>query len=59
MCRIAEQELIAERDAVMPGAEWERITKLCEFNPKNAKNMKDVSRLRSMLLQLKATEKGE
>jgi len=57
--RTSEREFIIERDAVEPGAEWERITKLCEFNPKNAKNAKDVSRLRSMLLQLKANEKGE
>lgn len=57
--RTSEQEFISERDKSEPGAEWERITKLCEFNPKNAKNAKDVSRLRSMLLQLKANEKGE
>jgi len=57
--RTSEQEFIVERDAAEPGAEWERITKLCEFNPKNAKNAKDVSRLRSMLLLLKANEKGE
>lgn len=53
--RIAEMEVIKERDADQPGQEWERITRLCEFNPKTGKNTKDVSRLRSILLQLKQT----
>jgi hypothetical protein len=41
------------------GDSWEEIGKLCEFNPKNAKNTKDVSRLRSLLLQLKADKDKE
>ena len=44
-------------DAIEPGTEWERVTKLCEFNAKAAKNAKDVSRLRSILLQLKQNPK--
>jgi len=49
----AEQEWIAERDAEQPGQDWEKITKLCDFNPKAARNTKDTSRMRSILLQLK------
>ena len=36
-----------------PGNEWEKVSRFCDFNPKNSKNTKDVSRMRSMLLQLK------
>jgi len=43
---------------VEPGTEWERVAKLCDFNPKSAKNVKDVSRMRSILLQLKQTNNG-
>jgi len=35
------------------GQEWERMAKLCDFNPKANKNNRDVSRMRSILLQLK------
>uniref|UniRef100_A0A915ANT3 Clathrin light chain n=1 Tax=Parascaris univalens TaxID=6257 RepID=A0A915ANT3_PARUN len=52
--RKLEQELLAERDSTEGGAEWDRIAKLCEFNTKNSKNTADVSRLRSLLLQLKS-----
>jgi len=52
--RVTEQDFIRERDADQPGQEWERITRLCEFNPKSAKNTKDVARFRSLLLQLKS-----
>ena len=38
---------------LVPGTEWERVAKLCDFNPKTARNTKDVSRLRSVILQLK------
>lgn len=41
------------QNPIMPGTEWERIAKLCDFNPKSAKNTKDVSRMRSVILQLK------
>jgi len=43
---------------VEPGTEWERVAKLCDFNPKSAKNVKDVSRMRSILLQLKQANNG-
>ncbi|XP_037940008.1 clathrin light chain [Teleopsis dalmanni] len=36
-------------------AEWERIAKLCDFNPKVNKCGKDVSRMRSIYLHLKQT----
>lgn len=51
----AEKDLVAEADVVEPGTEWERIAKLCDFNPKASKHSKDVSRMRSIILQLKQT----
>jgi len=51
--RNAEKEWIAERDAETPGQEWEKIARMCDFNPKAARNTKDTSRMRSILLQLK------
>ncbi|XP_064652097.1 clathrin light chain B-like isoform X5 [Lineus longissimus] len=51
----AEQAFVQERDESIPGHEWERICRLCDFNPKNSKNSKDVSRMRSIILQLKQT----
>ncbi|XP_072176154.1 clathrin light chain A-like [Diadema setosum] len=51
--RAAEEAFIKERDEVTPGQEWERIARLCDFNPKNSKNLKDVTRFRSILLHLK------
>lgn len=53
--RNAEKEYVMERDADVPGQEWEHIAKLCDFNPKSSKNTKDVSRMRSIILQLKQT----
>lgn len=53
--RNAEKQFVAEADEVEPGTEWERIAKLCEFNPKSSRTSKDVSRLRSIILQLKQT----
>lgn len=44
-----------DREADVAGQEWERIAKLCDFNPKSSKNTKDVSRMRSIILQLKQT----
>ncbi|XP_050039071.1 clathrin light chain-like isoform X1 [Dermacentor andersoni] len=50
----AEKEWVHERDSPAPkGQEWEAIAKLCDFNPKAARNSKDVSRMRSIILQLK------
>lgn len=51
--RQAEEVFVEERDSEAPGHEWERVARLCDFNPKNNKNTKDVSRMRSMFLQLK------
>lgn len=48
-------ELAALREKSDTDGEWERIHKLCDFNPKANKNTKDVSRMRSILLQLKQT----
>ncbi|KAI0238160.1 Clathrin light chain A [Lamellibrachia satsuma] len=55
MNREVEAEFIQERDDNVPGHEWERICRLCEFNPKGTRTQKDVSRMRSILLQLKQT----
>lgn len=48
-------ELAALREKAESEAEWDRMSKLCDFNPKANKNSKDVSRMRSILLQLKQT----
>ena len=53
--RNAEKQFVAEADEVEPGTEWERIAKLCDFNPKSSRASKDVSRMRSIILQLKQT----
>ncbi|ESO85332.1 hypothetical protein LOTGIDRAFT_195870 [Lottia gigantea] len=52
---VAEKAFIKERDESVPGHEWEKICRLCEFNPKVVKSTKDVTRMRSILLQLKQT----
>ncbi|ENN78764.1 hypothetical protein YQE_04776, partial [Dendroctonus ponderosae] len=51
--RNAEKQFVAEDDEIQPGTEWERIAKLCDFNPKAKPGSKDVSRMRSMILQMK------
>lgn len=51
--REGEAEFIKERDDTLPGHEWERICRVCEFNPKGNRSQRDVSRMRSILLQLK------
>jgi len=48
-----EQELETTTEKLTPGTEWERVAKLCDFNPKTARNTKDVGRMRSVILQLK------
>lgn len=53
--RNAEKQFVAESDEIEPGTEWERIARLCDFNPKSSKTSKDVSRMRSIILQLKQT----
>merc|ERR1712127_712514 len=52
--KAAEAELVAPRDS-QNGNEWEKLAKNCDFNPKGNKNNRDVSRMRSILLQLKQT----
>lgn len=51
--RCAEKELVADTERPEPGTEWERIAKLCDFNPKTAKSSRDVSRMRSIILHVK------
>lgn len=51
--RTAEKQFVAEDDEMEPGTEWERIAKLCDFNPKAKQGNKDVSRMRSIVLQMK------
>jgi len=53
--RNAEKQFVAEDNEIEPGTEWERIAKLCDFNPKAKQGSKDVSRMRSLVLQMKQT----
>ena len=54
------QELAQERTS-MPSPDWERVTKLCDFSGKNANknSTKDMSRMRSILINLKQQERNE
>lgn len=51
--RTAEKQFVAEDNELEPGTEWDRIAKLCDFNPKAKQGSKDVSRMRSIILQMK------
>lgn len=51
--RSTEKQDSFENGDIEPGTEWERIAKLCDFNPKSNKSGKDVSRMRSIYLHLK------
>ncbi|XP_041653472.1 clathrin light chain B isoform X2 [Cheilinus undulatus] len=53
--RASEEAFLAESDGDTPGSEWERVARLCDFNPKTNKQAKDVSRMRSVLISLKQT----
>ncbi|XP_010898558.1 clathrin light chain B isoform X2 [Esox lucius] len=53
--RASEEAFLSEADVDGPGAEWERVARLCDFNPKTNKTAKDVSRMRSVLIALKQT----
>lgn len=53
LCRTAEEQFVKDRDQNAAGSEWERVSKLCDFNPKVSKGNKDVGRMRSTLLHLK------
>ncbi|XP_068596252.1 clathrin light chain B isoform X1 [Brachionichthys hirsutus] len=49
----SEEAFLVENDDDNPGSEWERVARLCDFNPKTNKQAKDVSRMRSVLISLK------
>uniref|UniRef100_UPI00358F5DB5 clathrin light chain A-like isoform X1 n=1 Tax=Myxine glutinosa TaxID=7769 RepID=UPI00358F5DB5 len=49
----AEEAFVQDRDEESPGTEWERVARLCDFNPKSTKQSKDVSRMRSIIISLK------
>nr|XP_033773833.1 clathrin light chain A isoform X1 [Geotrypetes seraphini] len=49
----AEEAFVNDAEETAPGTEWERVTRLCDFNPKSSKQAKDVSRMRSVLISLK------
>ncbi|XP_058505795.1 clathrin light chain B isoform X1 [Solea solea] len=52
----SEEAFLADSDGDSPtGTEWERVARLCDFNPKTNKQAKDVSRMRSVLISLKQT----
>lgn len=53
--RASEEAFLSETDSNSPGSEWERVARLCDFNPKTNKQAKDVSRMRSVLISLKQT----
>ncbi|XP_058505797.1 clathrin light chain B isoform X3 [Solea solea] len=54
--RASEEAFLADSDGDSPtGTEWERVARLCDFNPKTNKQAKDVSRMRSVLISLKQT----
>ncbi|MEQ2300255.1 hypothetical protein AMECASPLE_023443 [Ameca splendens] len=53
--RASEEAFLAESNGDSPGSEWERVARLCDFNPKTSKQAKDVSRMRSVLISLKQT----
>ncbi|XP_022051591.1 clathrin light chain B isoform X3 [Acanthochromis polyacanthus] len=55
LARASEEAFLAESDGDSPGSEWERVARLCDFNPKTNKQAKDVSRMRSVLISLKQT----
>lgn len=53
--RASDEALVSETKDEDIGTEWERVARLCDFNPKSSKQSKDVSRLRSVLISLKQT----
>ena len=55
MCRDrnAEQAFIEGRDAPVKGSTWEIVNNNIDTAQKNQKSQKDVSRMRSILVQLK------
>jgi len=61
MNRENEKEFVTNENDISPGTEWERVNKLCDFSGKNANknSTKDMSRMKSILLQLKQQENGK
>ncbi|XP_072549171.1 clathrin light chain B isoform X2 [Salminus brasiliensis] len=53
--RASEDAFVKECDDDSPGSEWEKVARLCDFNPKTSRQTKDVSRMRSVLISLKQT----
>ncbi|XP_063046343.1 clathrin light chain B isoform X2 [Engraulis encrasicolus] len=53
--RASEEAFLKECGEDSPGSEWEKVARLCDFNPKTNKTSKDVSRMRSVLISLKQT----
>ncbi|XP_072257151.1 clathrin light chain B isoform X2 [Pyxicephalus adspersus] len=53
--RASDEVLASEPKDEETGTEWERVARLCDFNPKSSKQSKDVSRMRSVLISLKQT----
>ncbi|XP_035681989.1 clathrin light chain B-like isoform X4 [Branchiostoma floridae] len=51
--RSAEEAFREEVAESNPGQEWERVARMCDFNPKSSKGSKDTGRMRSILLHLK------
>lgn len=53
--KASEEAFLKECDDDSPGTEWEKVARLCDFNPKTSRQTKDVSRMRSVLISLKQT----
>lgn len=53
--RASDEVLVSETKDEETGTEWERVARLCDFNPKSSKQSKDVSRMRSVLISMKQT----
>jgi len=51
--REAQELFLKDNEEAKPGQQWEKICKLCDFNPKSNRNSRDTARMRSILLQLK------
>ena len=53
LSRDQQKAFIESRDAPAKGNPWERVYNLVDLNPKAQKSVKDVTRMRSILTQLK------
>ncbi|NP_001083386.1 clathrin, light chain B L homeolog [Xenopus laevis] len=53
--RASDEAMASDTKEEETGTEWEKVARLCDFNPKSSKQSKDVSRLRSVLISLKQT----